>query len=150
MVDTDIKDMQKLKVKDLRTNKTCEFKERWEAAWFVGTSLEEMERLLELFEDEAMVYCVGDEEYVIECDGRERAPTLGRHTIPIRCYAEVVSSTGHTKRFETYISIANYLGLLVGHVIWEKARNDQGFKPNVYVNDEGRFTIEFKRFNSFK
>ena len=92
-----------------------------------------------------MVYCVGDEEYVI-CDGHYRTPTLGRNTIPMRGYAEVVSSTGHTKRFETYISVANHLGLLVGYVIWEKTRNDQGFRSNEYVNDEGTFTIEFKKY----
>ena len=141
--------MQKLVVKNIRTNETYEFEEKWETAWFVGTSLEEMERLLELFVNEAMVYCVGEEEYVI-CDGHYREPTLGKHTIPMYDYAEVVSSTGDRKRFDSYISVANHLGLLVGHVIWEKTRIDQGFEPNVFVNDEGRFTIEFKRFISFK
>ena len=72
-----------LVVKDIRTNKTWKFGERWEAAWFVGTRLEEMERELEVFKDEAMVYCVGDKEFIIISDGHYRAPTLGRHTIPM-------------------------------------------------------------------
>ena len=133
-----------LVVKNIRTNKTWKFGERWEAAWFVGSSLGEVERLLELFKDEAMVYCVGDEEYVI-CDGHYRAPTLGRCTIPMNGYAEVVSSTGHTKRFDSYVSVAKYLGLLVRHVIEEKMRNKEGLQSKEYVNDEGTFTIEFEK-----
>ena len=148
MVDIEKKDMRvndgKLVVKDIRTNKTCEFKERWEAAWFVGTSLEEMERLLELFKNEAMVYCVGDEEYVI-CDGHHRTPTLGRQTIPMEGFAEVVSSNGERVLFDSYLSVAKHLGLLVGHVIEEKRRSVQGKEPNVFVNDEGKFTIEFSK-----
>ena len=135
----------KLVVKDIRTNKTWEFGERWEAAWFVGTSLGEMERTLELFENEAMVYCVGDKEYVIICDGKERTPTLGRHTIPMNGYAEVVSSTGDRVRFGSYVSVANHLGLLVGHIMEEKARNKEGIRSKEYVNDEGTFTIEFEK-----
>ena len=134
----------KLVVKNIRTNKTWEFEERWEAAWFVGSSLEEMERMLALFENEAMIYCVGDEEYVI-CDGHYRALTLGRHTIPMNGYAEVVSSTGHTKRFDSYVSVANHLGLYVRHVIEEKMRNKEGIRSKEYVNDEGTFTIEFEK-----
>ena len=135
----------KLVVKDIRTNKTWKFGERWEAAWFVGTSLGEMERLLGLFKNEAMVYCVGDKEFIIISDGKERTPTLGRHTIPMNGYAEVVSSTGDRKRFDSYISVAKHLGLLVGHVIEEKVRNKEGLRSKEYVNDEGRFTIEFEK-----
>ena len=135
----------KLVVKDIRTNKTWKFEERWEAAWFVGTSLGEMERELEVFKDEAMVYCVGDKEFIIISDGKERTPTLGRHTIPMNGYAEVVSSTGDRKRFDSYISVAKHLGLLVGHVIEEKVRNKEGLRSKEYVNDEGRFTIEFEK-----
>ena len=135
----------KLVVKDIRTNKTWKFGERWEAAWFVGASLGEMERELEVFKDEAMVYCVGDKEFIIISDGKERTPTLGRHTIPMNGYAEVVSSTGDRKRFDSYISVAKHLGLLVGHVIEEKVRNKEGLRSKEYVNDEGRFTIEFEK-----
>ena len=134
-----------LVVKDIRTNKTWKFEKRWEAAWFVGSSLEGMERELEVFKDEAMVYCVGDKEFIIISDGKERTPTLGWHTIPMNGYAEVVSSTGHTKRFDSYISVANHLGLLVGHVIEEKVRNKEGLRSKEYVNDEGTFTIKFEK-----
>ena len=134
-----------LVVKDIRTNKTWKFGERWEAAWFVGTSLGGMERELEVFKDEAIVYCVGDKEFIIISDGKERTPTLGRHTIPMNGYAEVVSSTGDRKRFDSYISVANHLGLLVGHVIEEKVRNKEGLRSNEYVKDEERFTIEFEK-----
>ena len=134
-----------LVVKDIRTNKTWKFGERWEAAWFVGTSLGGMERELEVFKDEAMVYCVGDKEFIIISDGKERTPTLGRHTIPMNGYAEVVSSTGDRKRFDSYISVAKHLGLLVGHVIEEKVRNKKGLRSKEYVNDEGRFAIEFEK-----
>ena len=134
-----------LVVKDIRTNKTWKFEERWEAAWFVGSSLGGMERELEVFKDEAMVYCVGDKEFIIISEGRERTPTLGRHTIPMNGYAEVVSSTGDRKRFDSYISVAKHLGLLVGHVIEEKVRNKEGLQPNEYVKDEERFTIEFEK-----
>ena len=134
-----------LVVKDIRTNKTWKFEKRWEAAWFVGTSLEGMERELEVFKDEAMVYCVGDKEFIIISDGKERTPTLGWHTIPMNGYAEVVSSTGDRKRFDSYISVAKHLGLLVGHVIEEKVRNKEGLRPNEYENDEGTFTIEFEK-----
>ena len=44
-----------------------------EAALFVGSSLKKVE----LSKNEAMVYCIGGEEYVI-CDGHHREPTLGR------------------------------------------------------------------------
>ena len=134
----------KLVVKNIRTNKTYKFEERWEAAWFVGTSLRGMEGMLEIFKNEAMIYCVGDEEYVI-CDGHYRTPTLGRHTIPMNGYADVVSSTGHRVRFDSYVSVANYLGLYVRHVIEEKTRNKKGLRSKDYVNDEGTFTIEFEK-----
>ena len=134
-----------LVVKNIRTNNTWEFEERWEAAWFVGSSLGGMERELEVFKDEAMVYCVGDKEFIIISDGKERTPTLGWHTIPMNGYAEVVSSTGDRKRFDSYISVAKHLGLLVGHVIEEKVRNKEGLRSKEYVNDEGRFTIEFEK-----
>ena len=90
----------KLVVKDIRTNQTWELGTRLETAWFVGTSLGMMERELEVFKDRAMVYCVGDREFVIIEDGNEREPTLGRQSIPMSGYAEVVSSTGERKRFD--------------------------------------------------
>ena len=134
----------KLVVKNIRTNKMWEFGERWEAAWFVGTSLGEMERILKLYKDEAMRYYVGGEQYVIICDGRERPPTLGKHIIePMDGYAEVVSSTGGRERFDSYISVANHLGLLVRHVMEEGMRSREGKPSKEYVNDEGVFTIEF-------
>ena len=134
-----------LVVKDIRTNQTWKLGTRWETAWFVGTRLGGMERELEVFKDEAMVYCVGDKEFIIISDGKERTPTLGRHTIPMNGYAEVVSSTGDRKRFDSYISVAKHLGLLVGHVIEEKVRNKKGLRSKEYVNDEGRFAIEFEK-----
>ena len=66
----------KLVVKHLGTGKIWKPKERKEVALFVGSSLETVERLLDLFKDEAMVYHIGGEEYVI-CDGQHREPTLG-------------------------------------------------------------------------
>ena len=134
-----------LVVRDILTNKMWKFEERWEAAWFVGASLEEMERELEIFKDEAMVYCVGDKEFVIISEGKERTPTLGRQTIPMNGYAEVVSSTGVRERFDSYISVAKHLGLLVRFVIEEKVRNKEGLQPNVYVKGEESFTIEFEK-----
>ena len=134
-----------LVVKDIHTNKMWHFENRWEAAWFVGTSVGTMERELEVFKEEALVYCVGDKEFIIISDGNERTPTLGRHTCPMNGYAEVVSSTGVRERFDSYISVAKHLGLLVGHVIEEKVRNKEGLEPNEYVNDEGVFRIEFEK-----
>ena len=71
------KENTKLVVKHLQTGKIWEPKERKEAALFVGQTLKEVERLLKLYKDEAMIYCIGGEEYVI-CDGHHREPTLGR------------------------------------------------------------------------
>ena len=91
----------------------------------------------------ARVYRVGEGEegYVFEYDGKERPleDGDGGRWSSLNSLAEVVSSTGRRRRFDSYLSVVRQLGLLVGHVIEEEKRT----MAKYYVLGKEGFTIEF-------
>ena len=68
-------------IMDLETRMTLKLETRREVALFVGARLGEIERELEVFKDEAIVYCVGNKRYMLVEGGNYRAPTLGFHRV---------------------------------------------------------------------
>ena len=55
----------------------------------------------------------------------------------------MVSSTGRRRRFDSYLSVARHLGLLVGHVIEEEKRWKNNEFAKIYVTGKNYYTIEF-------
>ena len=127
----------RIRVKNIRTGVLIEFDKMINAARFVGTTGINMRCGIGYVM--ARVYRVGEEEYVFEYDGQER-PLDGDRCSSLDGSVVAISSEGERIPFPSYLSIAKYLGLLVGHIQEEKERG-LGKK---YVLGKEEFTIEFK------
>ena len=132
----------RIRVKNLHDGVLIEFDKMINAARFVGTTGANMR--CGFGYETARVYRVGEGEegYVFEYDGKER-PLVegdGGRWSSLNSLVEVVSSTGRRRRFDSYLSVARQLGLLVGHVIEEEKR----VLAKKYVLGKETFTIEYK------
>ena len=127
----------RIRVKNIRTGVLIEFDKMINAARFVGTTGINMRCGIGYVM--ARVYRVGEEEYVFEYDGQER-PLDGDRCSSLDGSVVAISSEGERIPFPSYLSIAKYLGLLVGHIQEEKKR---GLRKK-YVLGKEEFTIEFK------
>ena len=110
-----------------------------EVARFLGTHVAFMRNGIRY--DTAMVYRVGEKEYVIEYDGKERPLRIGHW-----CHEEgrkitAFHKNGWSKEFFSYFGVARYFGLLVGEVIEDKKRR----KARIHVINNEEFTLEFDR-----
>ena len=104
----------RIRVKNIRTGVLIEFDKMINAARFVGTTGVNMR--CGFGYEKARVYSVGKEEYVFEYDGKERPLEDGSRCYELDGSVMVVSDKGERIPFPSYLSIAKYLGLLVGHV----------------------------------
>ena len=132
----------RIRVKNIRTGVLFEFSKMVNSARFLGATRANMSYGIN--DEVARVYRVGEEEYIFEYDGVDRS--IGSYGYE-RTYGgliEVVSSTGRRRQFDSYLSVARQLGLLVGHVIEEEKRwrNNQFAKR--YVTGKENYTIEFE------
>ena len=127
----------RIRVKNIRTGVLIEFDKMVNAARFVGTTGNHMRWGLDY--EKARVFREGEEDYVFEYDGVER---------PIESYiiqkekggsVMAVSANGERISFPSYIAVANYLGLLAGH-IYEEAKRQLAKK---YIIGKETFTLEF-------
>ena len=132
----------RIRVKNIRTGVLIEFTTMINAARFVGTTGANMR--CGFGYETARVYRVGEEEYVFEYDGKERPLEDGGCWNELDGLVEVVSSTGRRRRFDSYLSVARQLGLLVGHVIEEEKRWKNNQFAKRYVTGKENYTIEFK------
>ena len=96
-----------------------------------------------IVDEVARVYRVGEEEYVFEYDGVERPMERSSSQRMLNGLVEVVSSTGRRRQFDSYLSVARQLGLLVGHVIEEEKRWKNNQFAKRYVTGKEDYTIEF-------
>ena len=132
----------RIRVKNIRTGILFEFSAMANSARFLGATRANMSYGIK--DEVARVYHVGEEEYVFEYDGVERPMECSSSQRMMNGFAEVVSSTGRrSRRFDSYLSVAIHLGLLVGHVIEEEKRWKNNQFAKRYVTGKENYTIEF-------
>ena len=131
----------RIRAKNIRTGVSFEFLSMVNVARFLGATRNNMS--YGIVDEVARVYRVGEEEYVFEYDGVERPIERSSSQRMLNGLVEVVSSTGRRRQFDSYLSVARHLGLLVGHVMEEEKRwrNNQFAKR--YVTGKNYYTIEF-------
>ena len=131
----------RIRVKNVRTGVSFEFLAMIDAARFVGTTGGNMRCGIAYVK--AKMYCVGGEEYVFVYDDKER-PTQGSSSEPsLTSSVGIVSSTGERTLLFSYISVAKYLGLLIGYVIEEEKRARNGELAKRYILGREAYTMEF-------
>ena len=129
----------RVRAKNIRTGVLIEFDKMVNAARFVGTTGANMR--CGFGYAKARVYHVGGEEYVFEYDGKERPLGDGSRWSSLDGSIEIVSRTRERTLLFSYLSVAKYLGLLVGHILEEEKRE----LAKKYVLGKETYTIEFKR-----
>ena len=127
----------RMRVKDISNGDLIEFPKMVEVARFLGTHVAFMRNGVRY--DMAMVYKVGEKDYVIEYDGKERPLRIGHW-----CHEEgrritAFHRNGWSRDFYSYFEVARYFGLLVGEVIEDKKR----MKARIHVLNNEEFTLEF-------
>ena len=127
----------RIRVKNIRTGVMIEFDKMINAARFVGTTGANMR--CGFGYETARVYRVGEEGYVFEYDGEGRPLEDGGCCYELDGPVMVVSGKGERIPFPSYLWVAKYLGLLVGHVQEERKRE----LAKKYVLGKETFTIEF-------
>ena len=132
----------RIRVKNIRTGLSFEFSAMANSARFLGATRANMSYGIR--DEVARVYRVGEKEFVFEYDGVERPMERSSSQRMMNGFAEVVSSTGRrSRRFDSYLSVARQLGLLVGHVIEEEKRWKNNQFAKRYVCGKYEYTIEF-------
>ena len=125
------------RVKNICSGVLIEFDKMINAARFVGTTGANMR--CGFGYEIARVYRVGEKEYVFEYDGVERPLEDGSRCSSLDGSVTVVSGEGERIHFPSYLSIAKYLGLLIGHIYEERKR----VLAKKYVLGKETFTLEF-------
>ena len=92
----------------------------------------------------AKMYREGEKEYVFEYDGEERPMERSSSQRELNGSIEVVSGVGERTTHYSYLSVARYLGLLIGHVKEEEKRAREGEPSRRYALGKKRYTIEFE------
>ena len=132
----------RIRVKNIRNGLSFEFSAMANSARFLGATRANMSYGIR--DEVARVYRVGEEEFVFEYSGEERPMERSSGCLVLNGFAEVVSSTGRrSRRFDSYLSVAKQLGLLVGHVIEEERRWKNNQFAKRYVCGKYVYTIEF-------
>ena len=132
----------RIRVKNIQNGLSFEFSAMANSARFLGATRANMSYGIR--DEVARVYRVGEDEFVFEYNGEERPMERSSSQRMMNGFAEVVSSTGRrSRRFDSYLSVAKQLGLLVGHVIEEEKRWKNNQLAKRYVCGENDYTIEF-------
>ena len=131
----------RIRVKNIRTGVLFGFTTMVNSARFLGATRANMS--FGIIDEVARVYRVGEEEFVFEYDGVERPIERSSFQRVFDGLIEVVSSTGRRRQFDSYLSVAKQLGLLVGHVIEEENRWKNYQFAKRYVIGKENYTIEF-------
>ena len=132
----------RIRAKNVGNGVSFEFSAMANSARFLGATRANMSYGIR--DKVARVYRVGEDEFVFEYDGVERPMERSSSQRMMNGFAEVVSSTGRrSRRFDSYLSVAKQLGLLVGHVIEEEKRCKNNQFAKRYVCGKYGYTIEF-------
>ena len=132
----------RIRVKKIRNGLLFEFSAMVNSTRFLGATRANMSYGIR--DKVARVYRVGEDEFVFEYNGEERPMERSSSQRMMNGFAEVVSSTGRrSRRFDSYLSVARHLGLLVGYVIEEEDRWKNNQLAKRYVTGKENYTIEF-------
>ena len=108
----------RVRVKNVYTGVLFEFSIITNSARFLGATHNNMR--YGILDEVARVYCVGQDKFVFEYDGVERPSGFDVGGKVLDGFVEVVWGSGERERFNSYLSVAIHLGLLIGHIMEEK------------------------------
>ena len=131
----------RIRVKNIRTGVSFEFTAMINAARFLGATRKNV--TFGILDEIARVYRLGSEEYVFEYDGKQRPLENGSRWNKLDRLIEVVSSKRMKWQFASYLAVAKWLGLLVGHILEEEEREREGEPAKGYAIGKERYTLEF-------
>ena len=110
----------RVRVKNVYTGVLFEFTLISNSARFMGATHNNMRYGIN--DKVARVFCVGQDKFVFEYDGVERPSGYDVEGKVLDGFVEVVWGSGLRERFDSYLSVAIHLGLLIGHVKEEENR----------------------------
>ena len=131
----------RVRVKNIGNGVLFEFPIMSNSARFIGATYNNM--TFGILDKEARVFCVGQEKFVFEYDGVERPNGCGIEGRVLDGFVEVVWDSGLRERFDSYLSVAMHLGLLIGHVKEEKDKWRDKKLAKRYTIGRKHCTLEF-------
>ena len=129
----------RVRVKNVYTGVLFEFTTMLNSARFMGATYSNMR--YGIIDKEARVFSVGQDKFVFEYDGVERRNAYNVVGRVLYGFVEVVWSSGLRERFDSYLSVAIHLGLLIGHIMEEEDRCEELARR--YVIGKKCCTLEF-------
>ena len=131
----------RVRVKNVCTGVLFEFPIMSNSARFLGATRKNM--TFGILDKVAKVFCVGQEKFVFEYDGVERPSGYDVEEKVLDGFVEVVWGSGLRERFDSYLSVAMHLGLLIGHVKEEEDRWRDKKLAKKYTIGRKCCTLEF-------
>ena len=131
----------RVRVKNVNDGVLFEFTVMLNSSRFMGATYNNMR--YGIIDEEARVFRVGQDEFVFEYDGVERPS--GDYAVErvLNGYVEVVWGSGDRERFNSYLSVAIHLGLLIGHIMEEEDRWRDKKLAKTYTIGKKYCTLEF-------
>ena len=131
----------RVRVKNVHTGVLFEFSAMTNSARFLGATHNNM--TFGILDEVARVFCVGQDKFVFEYDGVERHSGYDVEEKVLDGFVEVVWGSRHKERFDSYLSVAMHLGLLIGHVKEEEDRWRDKKLAKTYTIGRKCCTLEF-------
>ena len=131
----------RVRVKNVDTGVLFEFPTMSNSARFIGATRKNM--TFGILDKEARVFRAGQAKFVFEYDGVERPSRYVDECRVLNGFAEVVWDSGLRERFDSYVSVAIHLGLLIGHIVEEKDRWRDKKLAKKYTIGRKYCTLEF-------
>ena len=131
----------RIRVKNIRNGLSFEFSAMVNSARFLGATRANMSYGIR--DEVARMYRVGEEEFVFEYNGEERPMERYSSCPVLNGFAEVVWGSGLRERFDSYLSVAIHLGLLIGHIMEEEDRWRDKKLAKTYTIGKKYCTLEF-------
>ena len=131
----------RIRVKNVYTGVLFEFTLISNSARFMGATHNNMRYGIK--DKVARVFCVGQDKFVFEYDGVERPSGYDVEEKVLDGFVEVVWGSGLRERFDSYLSVAIHLGLLIGHIMEEEDRWRDKKLAKTYTIGKKYCTLEF-------
>ena len=131
----------RIRVKNVYTGVLFEFSTMLNSARIMGATRNNM--TFGIIDEVARVFRVGQDKFVFEYDGVERPSGYDVEEKVLDGFVEVVWGGGDRERFDSYLSVAIHLGLLIGHIMEAEDRWIGKKLAKVYVIGKKCCTLEF-------
>ena len=131
----------RVRVKNVYTGVLFEFTPMSNSARFLGATRKNM--TFGILDEVARVFCVGQDKFVFEYDGVERPSGYDVEEKVLGGFVEVVWGSGLRERFDSYLSVAIHLGLLIWHIMEEEDRWRDKKLAKTYTIGKKYCTLEF-------